>query len=564
MNIYHCSVIEDEEGNEEERNLKRKLTALILVLTVLMSTGLTGCAKKTETAATKEPQEMTLNLYQENATLDWQKASATGEIQIYNWIMEGLTRSAGNGTVKPGIAEKWEVSPDGLVWTFHLRDAKWSDGKPVVAENFAYGAFRAIDPKEPKDYAYFLFDIVGAEDYSAGKATKEQVGIKAIDEKTIQYTLKQPVSYFDYLGAFITYAPVRQDIVERDGQKYNTEADLFVTNGPFKVATWNHNAEMTFVKNPEYWDAASIKLDKIIGVMITEDSTEFNMYEAGEIDTVIALDSEMKAAMTKGKVEKYSDGSVWFFDFNCTDPILKNRNIRKALTYAIDRKSFIENVAKTPWVPAMAFVQPDIIPDADGKPFREKKPAYFTDNNVEAAKEYLAKGMEELGLTKLPKLKLLSNDASKAQMYAQAFQEMWKKNLGVDSEVEPVPSAQRIERQQAHDYQISLGGWGPDYPDPMSDLDLYITGAGNNDPAYSNPEYDALLKAAKVEPDKVKKFEMMHKAEDILMEDMPIGPLYYRYRDYAVREYVKGYTRDSFAPDMNPVYAWIEGKPAKK
>jgi len=543
--------------------MKRRTLALAIAMVMLLGIGLTGCAKKAEPAAAKEDQTLTLNLYQENSTLDFQKCSSTGEIQIYNWIMEGLTRSAGKGTVKPGIAEKWEVTPDGLVWTFHLRDAKWTDGKPVTAENFAYGAFRAIDPKEPKDYAYFLFDIVGAEDYAGGKATKEQVGIKVIDDKTIQYTLKQPVSYFDYLASFATYAPARQDIVERDGQKYNTEANLFVTNGPFKVAGWTHNSEMTFAKNADYWDAKSIKLDKIVGLMITEDSTEFNMYEAGELDTTIALTGEQKASMTKGKVQQYADGSVWFFDFNTTDPVLKNKNIRKALTLAIDRQSFITNVAKQPWKPAMAFVQPEIISDVDGKPFRDKTPAYFKDNDVETAKTLLATGMKELGITKMPKMKFLCNDAATAQTYAQAFQEMWNKNLGIDSEIEPVPSAQRIDRQHKHDFQISLGGWGPDYPDPMTDLNLYVTGAGNNDPAYTNPAYDALIKSAIAEPDKAKKFALMHQAEDMLMEDMPIGPLYVRYRDYAVREYVKGYTRDSFAPDMNPLYAWIEGKPAK-
>ena len=545
--------------------MKRRTLALTVAVVMLLSIGLTGCTTKKPTpAATKEPQVLTLNLYQENTTLDFQKSSSTGEIQIYNWIMEGLTRSAGKGAVKPGIAEKWEVSPDGLTWTFKLRAANWSDGKPVVAENFAYGAFRAIDPKEPKDYAYFLFDIVGAEDYAAGKATKEQVGIKVIDDKTISYTLNQPVSYFDYLASFSTYAPARQDIVERDGQKYNTEANLFVTNGPFKVTGWTHNSEMIFEKNATYWDNASIKLDKIVGLMITEDSTEFNMYESGEIDTTIALNAEQKAALTKGTVSKYADGSVWFFDFNTTDPVFKNKNIRKALTLAIDRKSFIDNVAKTPWIPATAFVQPEIIPDADGKtPFRDKVPSFFKDNDVEGAKAFLKKGMEELKITKMPKVKLLCNDAATAQLYAQAFQEMWNKSLGIDSEIEPVPSAQRIERQQAHDFQVSLAGWGPDYPDPMTDLDLYVTGAGNNDPAFSNKDYDKLIKSAKAEVDKTKKFEMMHQAEALLMEEMPIGPLYFRYRDYAVREYVKGYTRDSFAPDMNPIYAYIEGKPAK-
>jgi oligopeptide transport system substrate-binding protein len=137
---------------------------------------------------------------------------------------------------------------------------------------------------------------------------------------------------------------------------------------------------------------------------------------------------------------------------------------------------------------------------------------------------------------------------------------MWKKNLGVEVEIEAVPSAVRIDRQQKHDFVISLAGWGPDYPDPMTDLDLYVTGSGNNDPAYSNPEYDKLINDAKSEPDKAKKFEMMRKAEDLLMEDMPIGPLYFRYRNYAVREYVKGFERDGFSPDIQFIYAWIEGK----
>lgn len=545
--------------------MKKRTLAFALAMVMLLGISLTGCAKKESgTANGKEEQVLTLNLFQENSTLDWQKCSSSGEIQIYNWVMEGLTRSAGKGAVKPGIAEKWEVSPDGLVWTFHLRDAKWTDGKPVTAENFLFGAQRALDPKEPKDYAYFLFDIVGAEEYASGKATVEQVGVKALDSKTVEFTLTHPVSYFDYMVSFSTFAPAREDVIKKDGQKHNTEAELFVTNGPFRVSGWTHNSEMVFEKNPNYWDVASIKLDKIIGLMITEDSTEFNMYESGELDSTIQLNAEQKAALTKGSIEKYNEGGVWFLNFNTTDPILKNKNIRKALTYAIDRKSFIENVAKTPWVPATAFIQPDIIPDVDGKPYRDKKPSYFNDNDLATAKTLLAQGMTELGVKSLPKMKILCNDASTAQMYCQAFQEMWKKNLGVDVEIDPVPAAQRIERQHKHDFQIAFSGWGPDYPDPMTDLDLYVTGSGNNDPAYSNPEYDALIKAAKSEPDKAKKFEMMHKAEDILMEDMPIGPLYYRYRNYAVREYVKGYSRDSFAPDMNPLYAWIEGKAEAK
>ncbi len=549
----------------------KKSLVIVLAMLMILSFTLTACGPKTPAAepaapaapteAPKEAQELTINLFAEVSTLDFQACSSSGEIQIYNWIMEGLTRSAGGGSVKPGIAEKYEASPDGKVWTFHLRDAKWSDGKPVTANDFKYGWMRAIDPKTPRDYTYFLYDIVNAEEYSQGKATADQVGIKVVDDKTLEVTLKQPVTYFDYMTSFSTFAPVRQDFAEQVGDKLNTSPETFLSNGPFKVESWTHESEMVFVKNPEYWDAASIKLDKVTGLMIAEDSTEFNMYEAGELDHTIALNADQKAALTKGEVRKYSDGSVWFIDFNTKHKILKNKNIRKAMTYAIDRKSLIENVAKMPWVPAMAFVQPDIIPDADGKtPWRNAKPGYFKDNDVETAKQLLEQGMKELGITSIPKMKIMCNENATGQMYAQALQEMWKKNLNIEVELEPVPSSVRIDRQQKHDFDMSYAGWGPDYPDPMTDLDLYVTGGGNNDPDYSNPEYDALIKAAKAEPDKAKKFEMMRKAEDILMDDMPIGPLYFRYRNYGVREYVKGFERDSFAPDIQFIYAWIEGK----
>lgn len=547
----------------------KKSLVLVLAMLMVLSFALAACGPQTPaTPATPTPQEqpkdeqvLTVNLFQETSTMDWQEMSSTGEIQVFNWTMEALTRSMGNGSIKPGIAERYESSPDGKVWTFYLRDAKWIDGTPVVAADFKYGAMRALNPETPRDYTYFLYDIVGAEEYSQGKGTADQVGIKVIDDKTIEYTLKQPVTYFDYLVSFPTYAPVQQAFAEKMGDKFNAEAANFLTNGPFKVETWVHESEMTFVKNEGYWDADSIKLDKVIGLMIADPSTEFNMYEAGELDHTIQLKADQKAAMTKGGVGNYSDGSIWFFDFNNNHPVLKNKNIRKAMTYAIDRQSFITNVAKQPWKPATAYVQPDIIPDVDGTtPWRNAKPGYFKDNDVETAKQLLEQGMKELGITSIPKIKFMTNDNSDGQLYAQAFQEMWKKNLGIEVEIEPVPSAVRIDRQQKHDFDISLAGWGPDYPDPMTDLDLYVTGGGNNDPDFRNPEYDALIKAAKAEPDKAKKYEMMRKAEDLLMEEMPIGPLYWRYRDYAIREYVKGFDRGSFSPDIDLVYAYIEGK----
>lgn len=543
--------------------------SLILFFSMLMiiSTVLSACGPKsagsgaaTASTATADKQELTVNFQAEPNSIDWEKCSSNLEIMIFNTMMESLTRTT-NDTVKPGMAEKWETSADGLTWTFHLRDAKWTDGQPVKAQDFYYGAMRSIDPKDPKEFAYYLFDIAGAEEYNEGKATADKVGIKVVDDKTIQYTLKNPVPYFTYLVSFPTFGPCRQDLYERDGSKYNTEVEKVVTNGPFKLQSWEHEAEMVFAKNPDYWDNANIKLDKVNALMINDENTEFNMYESGELDETASLTAEQKAVMTKGNVENYYDGSVWYFTFNNTHPVLKNANIRRALTLGIDRKTFIENVAKQPWSVALAFVQPEIVPDADGKtPFRDKTPGYFKDNDIDGAKAALAQGMKELGITSLPKLKLLCNDAPSSQQYAQAFQEMWKKNLNVEVDIEPVPSSVRIDRQNKHDFDISLAGWSPDYPDAMGDLDILVTGSGTNNAAYSNPKYDELIESAKLEPDVNKRFDMLHQAEDLLMQDMPIGPIYYRYKNYGLREYVKNLHRVAIGGDIDFVYAYIEGK----
>lgn len=536
---------------------KNSAIALLLAVVVVFSVTTVGFA---DARSLDVKQELNINLYQEPYNLDFQLTSSSGDIQIYNWIMEGLTRCTDGGKVKPGIAKSWEVSKDGKTWTFHLRDASWTDGKKVTAMDFAYGWLRALEPDMASDYAYILYDIVGAEEFNTGKGPASNVGIRAIDDKTLEVRLKNPVSYFDYLVSMPTCAPCREDLVDKYGEDYNTEAAYFVTDGPFTLQVWLHGIAMVFAKNPSYWDAGSIKLQRINGYMVYDDTSELNMYKEGELDLTVALSGQQPKELDKSEIKSYIDGSVWYLNYNCKDSIMKNKNIRKALTLAIDRSSFLKEIGKPEWKPALALVQPEVIFDADGKTFREKKPSFFKDNDVKTAKTLLAQGMKELKLKKLPVLKLLTNDTSSTMYYGEVLQDMWKKSLGIDVQLEPVSSAERIQRQHEHDFQISLAGWGPDYPDAMTDLDLFVTGGGNNDSAYSNPKYDALIKAAKAEVDKKKRSELLHSAEQLLMDDMPIGPLYYRYRNYAIHDYVKGLTRNAIGADIDFVYAYIEGK----
>lgn len=536
---------------------KNSAIALLLAVVIVFSVTTVGFA---DARSLDVKQELNINLYQEPYSLDFQLTSSSGDIQIYNWIMEGLTRCTDGGKVKPGIAKSWEVSKDGKTWTFHLRDASWTDGKKVTAIDFVYGWLRALEPDMASDYAYILYDIVGAEEFNTGKGPASNVGIRAIDDKTLEVRLKNPVQYFDYLTSMAICAPCREDLVDKYGEDYNTEAEYFVTDGPFTLKVWLHGVIMIFEKNPSYWDAGSIKLQQVNGYMVYDDTTELNMYKEGELDLTVALSGQQPKELDKSEIKSYTDGSVWYLNYNCKDSIMKNKNIRKALTFAIDRSSFLKEIEKPGWKPALALVQPEVIFDADGKTFREKKPSFFKDNDVKTAKTLLAQGMKELKLKKLPVLKLLTNDTSSTMHYGEALQDMWKKSLGIDVQLEPVSPEKRIQRQHEHDFQISIAGWGPDYPDAMTDLDLFVTGGGNNDAAYSNPKYDALIKAAKAEVDKKKRSELLHNAEQLLMDDMPIGPLYYRYRNYAIHDYVKGLTRNAIGADIDLVYSYMEGK----
>ena len=541
---------------------KSKVVAIILAGILTVSSTATVIAAPVTHAPQKLDVKQELNISDagEPDTLDFQRSSTSGGVQVFNCVMEGLTRSIGDGKIKPGIAEKWEASSDGLTWTFHLRDAKWTDGKTVTASDFVYGAKRALDPNKPADYGYFLFPIVGAEECSIGKLSLDKVGIKAVDEKTVVFSLKYPVTYFDYMVSNPVFAPARKDIVEAQGEKYNTVVSTLVTDGPFVISEWEPGKKLVYTKNKSYWDQGSIKLEKVNNEILNDYDTAKMMFKEGQLDIFSYLDLSDKNSIGDSIINNFTDGSVWYFDFNCKDKIMKNKNIRKALTLAINREEFLKGIEKPEWTAALSLVVPKIICDVDGKTFRENAPTLFKDSDAKAAKAFLEKGLKELKLKKLPVLTLTCNDSENAQYYANLLASMWKKSLGVKAVLKPMDSVKRTEKQHQHQYQISMAGWGPDYPDAMTFLDLYVTGGGLNDPAYSNKRYDDLIKVAKAETDVNNRSKLMHEAEALLMEDMPIGPIYYKNQNYALKNYVKNLTRSAFGADMNFIYAYIEGK----
>lgn len=539
---------------------KKRTLTLAVVVALLAAMLLSACTKvdtaKSLYAGTAEQGAVTINLGSEPPKMFSVVStdSAAGNVLVH--LMDGLTILDKNDEPAPGVAKKWDISDDGLVYTFHLRDDyKWTNGEKVTANDFKFAFLSVLDPKFASEYAYFGFDIKNGQAFYEGKVSADEVGVKVIDDYTLQITLERPTPYFLGKLAYKTFYPVNQKAYEQYGDQYATEASNIVTNGPWKMESWVHEDQIVLVKNPDYPDAKDIKINKIIMKMITDTNTAMNAFKANEIDMIGLNGDQMKMMKDEGQpVYSYSDGSSWYFEFNTKRPALSNAKLRKALTYAVDRESFVKNVVKNNSLVATQFTPPGI--KGYKKDFYEEVGPQFKTHDVEAAKKMLEEAKKELGMDKI-ELSLLIDDGDTAAKYAAFFQETWKKDLGIDVKVEAVPFKSRLAKMTAKDFDIVLAGWGPDYNDPMTFLDLFETNNGNNHTSYSNPEYDEILAKARDELDAKKRMEYLKELEKLLMEDMPVGPYYFRVRDYTLSGKLTGVVRTAFQ-DIN--LRWAEVK----
>ncbi|AIS51790.1 oligopeptide-binding protein OppA [Thermoanaerobacter kivui] len=545
---------------------KRAIVTLLSIVLVL-SAVLAGCSGQSKTSTSTisannaSEQVLNLNLGDEPPTLDPQKATDEVSFTILNDVLEGLVRYDMNGKIEKGsgLAKDWEISEDGLTYIFHLRDAKWSDGNPITAYDFEYAWKRALNPNTASQYAYQLFYIKGAEEYNSGKGSADQVGVKALDDKTLQVTLKAPAPQFLGLTSFPTYMPLEKSIYEKYGDKVGSDPNTLVYSGPFIIKSWEHEQSITLEKNPNYWDKDNVKLQTINFTMIKDNNSLVQNYDTGALDSIFIPGDYIDKYKDSPEYHNYALATVWYLQFNNKDKIFKNANIRKAFTLAINRELFVKEVAKNGSIPAEAIVPPGI-PGYNGDFRSEAGQGYFKDNDVAQAKEYLQKGLQELGLSKLPSIKFLTGDIDTAKKYAVALQQMWNQALGVQVEIQSVAFKVRLDMMDKGDYQIVLAGWGADYNDPMTFLDMWETNNGNNTAFYSNPNYDKLIEEAKVNGDLKARNEEMIQAEKILMEDMPIGPLWFQARAYVVKPYVKDLYLPTFGPDWEMKWTYIEGK----
>ena len=535
---------------------------------------------------------------------------------VLRHVTEGLVTLNPDNEAIPGVAkeiptkENGGISKDGKTITFNLNEAaKWDDGTPVTAQDFEFAWDQLFSPTNGAGYASTWAPlIVGAEDYlnvamnlqdefiknkkgemktekdkdgnvstkfelkddkakadfdkalndATAKALKNKGWKASEDGKTFTVKLTGPYTYFVNLMAFYNFAPLKQEAYENGGglDKYANDVEGFLGNGPFKMTEWKHEDTIVLVKNENYWNKDAIKLDQINMRMIKEANAALNEFENGTID-MIGLTGEQALNLSKNdkNVLNYSDGSVWYLEFNHKVKGLNNAKVRQALNMGYDVDTYIETVKGDKSTAANTFTAPSVY---GGKYTESLGNLIKRSKDFSKAKKLLEEGLKEEGLTPATfKISLLgdaNDDALKQYAY---FQNQWKENLGIDVEIEQVEFKTRIDRMQKHKFDIVFAGWSADYDDPMSYLDLWLTGGGNNHGQYANPKYDKLVKSALKEGDPAKREALLKEAEKLLVDDCVVGTIYHRQRSYICSDRIQGVVRNAFS-DLDLRFAEIK------
>lgn len=522
------------------------LFSLLLVSSIILAACSGGETAKEDTNNTEEgnageapEQYLRVNIKTEPFSLNPGLANDSTSGNVLRQTFEGLTRIGPDGEPQGAIAEDIQVSEDLKTYTFTLRDAQWTNGDPVTAEDFAYAWKWALDPKNESQYAYQLYYIKNAEKANAGEISLDEIGVEVVDEKTLKVELENPTPYFTQLTAFYTYLPVNSKIAKENPDWYKDAGENYTSNGPFKMVTWKHNDQIVLEKNETYWDKDAVKLEKIDMYMINDENTELNMYDNGELDYAgqplgqLPTDAIQALKDDGSLIVKPIAGTYWYKLHTEKEPF-NNVNIRKAFAYAIDRKAIVESITKAGQIPAMAAVPPTMFP--------ENEKGYFEDNNIEKAKEFLAKGMEELGYDSVddfPSITISYNTNEAHAKIAQAIQDMWKKNLGVNVELYNAEWKVYIDKLRQGDYQVGRMGWLGDFNDPINFLELYKELGGNNDTRWHNQDFANLLEQSQTETDPEKRKQLLKDAEQILMDEMPIIPIYFYTNPWVQKDNLK-------------------------
>ena len=548
-----------------------KIAALAVLFA--LAGGLSGCGKRaTRVAEGNKEQIFHYANGAEPADLDPQTVAGDLESHIFKALFEGLVIADPKDLSSlPGVAERWEGSPDGKTYTFHLRaNAVWSNGEPVTADDFVSSYERILNPKLAAPGADMLFVLSRAAEYNAGTLQDfSQVGVKALDPRTLQLSLRTPVPYLLALMNHYTWSPVPVKVIDQYGNRYDksnrwTRPGNHVGNGPFRLKDWKTQQDVVVQKNEKYWDAQRVRLKEIHFYPIESRDAEDRAFRAGQVHATYDIaaakfDAYKASARSNLRVDPYY--GVYYLRVNIdaakqTNPGLKDVRVRRALAMAIDREALVKNVTRAGEAPAYSFVPPGPA---------EYEPKTRLTFDPEGARRLLAEAGYPAGQG-MPKVTFVLNTDELHKSIAEAVQQMWKKELGIEVEILNHEWKVHQAMQNSLDYQVSRAGWAADYSDPSSFFDTMRAQSGNNRTGFANPDYERLLAESMSAPTPAARVKLLQAAEELLLQEVPIIPLYFYTRNYLLQPSVKGwypnlidhhpwkyvYLDDSVGPDKLP------------
>ncbi|MDB4866758.1 MAG: peptide transporter substrate-binding protein [Cohnella sp.] len=543
----------------------RKIFSTALVIS-LIGACLAACGGKTGSGS---KDELVINYRADPPALDVSKAESSAAFTVLGAISEGLYRLDKNMKPQPALAAAMpDVSKDGLTYTIKLRDGvQWADGTPVTANDFVYSYQRTLDPKMAATYAFVIAWIKGGDAVTAAKTpadvetAKKNLGVKAINDKTLEITLDHPIPFFTSMLAFLNFYPQKKDFVEPLGDKSGADFDKVIGAGPYKLTKWDHDQTLVLEKNDKYWDKANVKLKKITLNIVKDTTTGLNLYETGASDVAEIQGDQMTAYKGKPDLVVRSELTTGYINFQFKKvPAFANKKVREAFSMAVDRQALVDTAIKNGSVAATAYV-PNGNSDGNGQEFRKVVGDLIPKYDPAKAKQLLQDGLKEAGLSAMPKLSIISDDKDTDKNIIEFLVSQWQQNLGVTVEANPMPHKNRLEKELSKQYDIVNTRWGADYNDPMTWLDMYVAGGSFNTQDWTGPEndkYTKLVKDAQIEQDLKKRSDLMVEAEKLLMSESAVMPLYFRSTPFVVNPKLKDMVMPPYGPDFEFKWAHFQ------
>ncbi|MCA0969218.1 peptide ABC transporter substrate-binding protein [Halobacillus litoralis] len=546
--------------------MKKIVLSLVLLSTAFLAACYGGGSDSSDAkSASSDEMKQELNLVAgaEIPSLD----SSLGIDEIASqWLgstKDGLYRLGPDSTPEPGIAKSHEISEDGLNWTFELReDAVWSNGEPVTAHDFVFAWQRAVDPDTGSEYGPYMMNgvIKNAKEVSEGEMEVDALGVKAVDDYTFAVTLAKPVPYFESMVAFPTFLPMNEAFVTEQGDQYAMEAENILSNGPFKMTEWNQGEGWTVVKNEDYWDADEVQLEQINVKVVKDTAAGVNLYQTDAIDQVGLTSEFVDQYRTSDEFNIEKAPVTFFLKMNQENEVLQNKKARQAIQYIIDRESMVDVILNDGSEAVDGIVPSDFVSHPEsGEDFRDLNDGLI-EYNPEKAQQLWTEAKQELGIEST-ELRFLGGDTEVSKNMDAYLKDQLEKLEGLTVKIESVPFKVRLQRDKNMNYDLQNFGWGPDYLDAYSFLNMWMTDGGNNKTGYSSETYDSLINQASGELalKPAERFDTLVEAERLLIEeDAVLAPLYQDGVAQMRKSYLKNVTSNPMGAEYTYKYAYIE------